>query len=447
MELQYPQNAPPTFALQSVHLWCILSLNHNIRSTRTARSGQKGEKTVYYSTNRKFNWHVLVLPFLLIFLLSFTAIAVSQFNNDQKIEIDTSRLAEYGMVRLRCSESLALWETEEEGWIEVTELETEWSERATVWPGEWSYITLTEGSGKYTFSLRGANQDENASPAGKRCLEVTGLEPMRSVSDFENVQLIFDSSRGVWARRIYDKTETGWDEVIMIQKEKENTQEYHYALNETGKWELLPITEGNGSYTINVSYGSDLLETGHSSRQVGGTVNINLSDPDIAFLAPSTVIDYSEDSLCAAKAAQLTQELESDQEKIDTIVNYVADLLTYSEEIRMERRQMPNYTFRHYDADQIFLRETGTCGDYAALTTAMLRSQGIPCKYVRGPFTNLNGEISDHAWVEVQTGEGQWTRIDPTGVDSIRDAEDKNVQKQIEEALREDDRYQADQYV
>ena len=63
----------------------------------------------------------------------------------------------------------------------------------------------------------------------------------------------------------------------------------------------------------------------------------------------------------------------------------------------------------------------GICFDYAALMTAMLRSQEIPCKLVVGYAGNVY-----HAWISVWTAEngwidgaiffdGQvWTRMDPT---------------------------------
>lgn len=53
----------------------------------------------------------------------------------------------------------------------------------------------------------------------------------------------------------------------------------------------------------------------------------------------------------------------------------------------------------------------GVCQDYAQILISLLRSRGIPCRYVVG-FTVGEGE--SHAWVEV-LHEGTWYGLDPTG--------------------------------
>lgn len=383
------------------------------------------------------------LLLLLFCLLTPVVFAVHHFLKAPKIEMDISHLEEYGMIRLRCSENLPIWETEEEGRIEVTKQDGGESKYKSAWPGEWCYITLTEGSGKYTFHLRGENQSSQEPPIKTRRLEVTNLKPMANVHGFENVQLISDGKQGIWVRRVYDKTETGQDEIISIQKAGDGSYQYFYTLGNPGTWEFLPITEGNGDYMIKVHFGPNLLETGTSVKSSSGTAKINLSDPNIAFLIPSSVISYNKDSICVAIAAQLTQGLETTQEKIDTIVDYVINHLTYDIGIWEEGQKNPDYALKRFDADQILERGTGICGDYAALTTAMLRSQGIPCKYVGGSYITLQGETSNHAWVEVQTDEDQWTRFDPTSTYSawVLNADNEEFQRQTEQAIKDDERY------
>lgn len=53
----------------------------------------------------------------------------------------------------------------------------------------------------------------------------------------------------------------------------------------------------------------------------------------------------------------------------------------------------------------------GVCQDYAQIMLSLLRSRGIPCRYVVG-FTVGEGE--SHAWVEV-LHDGLWYGLDPTG--------------------------------
>lgn len=73
------------------------------------------------------------------------------------------------------------------------------------------------------------------------------------------------------------------------------------------------------------------------------------------------------------------------------------------------------------DVDDTLSTGTGICFDYAALTTAMLRSQDIPCKLQIG----YSGDVK-HAWIDVYIrGRGwvtkavsfdgdTWKLMDPT---------------------------------
>jgi transglutaminase-like putative cysteine protease len=52
----------------------------------------------------------------------------------------------------------------------------------------------------------------------------------------------------------------------------------------------------------------------------------------------------------------------------------------------------------------------GVCQDYAHIMLALLRAQGIPCRYIAGLMA---GEGESHAWVEYYDGKA-WVGIDPT---------------------------------
>ena len=88
------------------------------------------------------------------------------------------------------------------------------------------------------------------------------------------------------------------------------------------------------------------------------------------------------------------------------------------------------------DVDETLATGKGICFDYAALTTAMLRSQNIPTRLEIG----YSGKIY-HAWISVYiedigwidnliefTGDG-WTRMDPTFASSNDNSE--NILKYI----------------
>ncbi|MFT4199371.1 transglutaminase family protein [Gordonia sp. (in: high G+C Gram-positive bacteria)] len=100
----------------------------------------------------------------------------------------------------------------------------------------------------------------------------------------------------------------------------------------------------------------------------------------------------------------------------ETVVARVHDAMTY------ER----GTTEVHSTAADAWHHRKGVCQDYAHITLAMLRSLGIPSRYVSGylhPLDNADiGEAVEgesHAWIEVWTG--GWWGIDPTNNKFIDD--------------------------
>lgn len=68
--------------------------------------------------------------------------------------------------------------------------------------------------------------------------------------------------------------------------------------------------------------------------------------------------------------------------------------------------------------DEILDHKSGVCQDFAHLMLQILRSIGIPCRYVSGyicPNKNgMRGEGATHAWVEAYIPGYGWAGIDPT---------------------------------
>lgn len=71
---------------------------------------------------------------------------------------------------------------------------------------------------------------------------------------------------------------------------------------------------------------------------------------------------------------------------------------------------------------EVFENKRGVCQDFAQLMIAMLRSVGLPARYVSGYLRTipppgqkrLRGADASHAWVSVYAGELGWVDIDPT---------------------------------
>lgn len=71
---------------------------------------------------------------------------------------------------------------------------------------------------------------------------------------------------------------------------------------------------------------------------------------------------------------------------------------------------------------EVFRLRRGVCQDFAHLQIAMIRSFGIPARYVSGYLRTipapgqprLVGADQSHAWLSVYCGHGQWLDVDPT---------------------------------
>jgi transglutaminase-like putative cysteine protease len=101
-------------------------------------------------------------------------------------------------------------------------------------------------------------------------------------------------------------------------------------------------------------------------------------------------------------------------EAADFVFDYVRNQLTY----------MPGATEVSTPASQAFNAGRGVCQDFVHVSLALLRSLGIPARYVSGYVHNqpdarhgaaVAGE--SHAWVDVSTGDG-WG-FDPTSGTSV----------------------------
>ncbi len=68
----------------------------------------------------------------------------------------------------------------------------------------------------------------------------------------------------------------------------------------------------------------------------------------------------------------------------------------------------------------IWKKREGVCQDFAHVMLSVLRTAGLPCRYVCGyiesasPDKNLVGALATHAWVEVLVPGMEWVALDPT---------------------------------
>jgi len=171
--------------------------------------------------------------------------------------------------------------------------------------------------------------------------------------------------------------------------------QYTYALNPGMDFEAFPLSGGNGEYAIGVFR---QVEDTRYSMVLSTTINVTLVDEFAPFLRPNQYVNFNQNSEVVQKAAQLTAGIGDLLEKVTAIYHFVISSIVYDVELAqtVESGYLPV-------VDVILSSGKGICFDYAAVMTAMLRSQGIPTKLVIG----YTGE-QYHAWISVYSEEYGW---------------------------------------
>lgn len=172
------------------------------------------------------------------------------------------------------------------------------------------------------------------------------------------------------------------------------TTRYSYNLPKD-EWTVFPLSDGSGSYQVGVY----INVTGSKYATVmTASFDVSLNDEFAPFLRPNQYVNYSEATQAVAKGAELSRGLTDPLDKVAAVYDYVVSTLTYD----YDRAETVKSGYLPV-LDQVLEEKKGICFDYAALMTAMLRSQEVPCKLVVG----YAGSVY-HAWISVWTEESGW---------------------------------------
>lgn len=218
----------------------------------------------------------------------------------------------------------------------------------------------------------------------------------------------------------YSHTEDGY---VMVQYTGETDQRlkvlvkgpvvtYAYDLP-AGLWTTFPLSDGNGTYTVGVY----INVTGNKYAVVmTAEIAAEMIDEFAPFLRPNQYVNYINAPETVSLGAELCVGLEHPLEKVASVYDHVIHNFSYDYE--KARSVTSGYLPQ---LDMVLAERRGICFDYAALMTAMLRSQEVPCKLVVG----YAGDVY-HAWISVWTEENgwidgaiffdghAWKRMDPT---------------------------------
>ena len=188
---------------------------------------------------------------------------------------------------------------------------------------------------------------------------------------------------------------------------------YTYDLPASQSYAALPLTAGNGTYTLDVR---EHVEGDLYSNLYMDTIDVSIDNEFSPFLYPNQYTWFTQDSQTVSKASDLTRGVKNGLEAVGAAYDFVITNISYDEEKArtVESGYLP-------DVDETLESGKGICFDYAALMTAMLRSQGIPTKLEIG----YSGEVY-HAWIStwlkekgwveniIELDGKNWSLIDPT---------------------------------
>jgi transglutaminase-like putative cysteine protease len=96
-------------------------------------------------------------------------------------------------------------------------------------------------------------------------------------------------------------------------------------------------------------------------------------------------------------------------------------VLRVSQHIHRHYEYAPDVTLANSPIDDVLGQGKGVCQDFTHLMLAILRSFGVPARYVSGYIHRPNKQSQSHAWCEVWLPECGWVGIDPTNDQLIND--------------------------
>ena len=190
---------------------------------------------------------------------------------------------------------------------------------------------------------------------------------------------------------------TGEAVKIAVQvKGPKNAEKYTYYLRTDGKYDVLPLSDGDGKYQILVC--KNVSGTKYA-QVLAASVSVTLSDSLAPFLRPNQYVNYTASSEAVKKAQELVRGAGDNLGRVQAVYDWVVTSLTYDHEKAktVKSGYLP-------DVDKVMQEKKGICFDYASLMSAMLRSQGVPVKLVIG-YTST-GEY--HAWINVWSEKSGW---------------------------------------
>jgi len=129
------------------------------------------------------------------------------------------------------------------------------------------------------------------------------------------------------------------------------------------------------------------------------------------------------DFLMPSIHAPITPEIEAmSKQQLPSSASFSESILGLCTYIFRNFAYVPGVTEVRTPLSEVLQKRQGVCQDFAHLMIALIRSAGLPARYVSGYIetepvygaSSMVGATASHAWVEVYLPSGLWVGIDPT---------------------------------
>jgi len=199
----------------------------------------------------------------------------------------------------------------------------------------------------------------------------------------------------------------GFEKRLKVQVNKDGVK-YNYDIESDGVPVVYPLQLGDGTYEVAVweqTEGTSYLPVVTQTLE-----NLTLDSEFAPFLIPMQLIDYNENSASVQKAFELAEGCETDLEVVTAVFDYVRDNIEYDKD---KADVLKNQTGYIPNPDETLATGKGICYDYASLTAAMLRANGIPTKLITGNVSNGVYHAWNMVWLENEGWITQEIQVDP----------------------------------
>lgn len=198
---------------------------------------------------------------------------------------------------------------------------------------------------------------------------------------------------------------------ITVKKTGESSQ-YNYFVENENVNAVIPMTSGNGTYTVAVLKN---IDGNRYSPLSSAEVSLNLKDSKASYLTSNEMIKWSKKNAAIKKANKLTKKYKGQMNKIKALYKYLVTNYHYDYK-KFSKNTSGNLSYYTPNISKTYSSKKGICYDISALSASMMRSIGVQTKMITGYPNNkyFNG-VSYHAWNKLYSKDKKrWMIVDIT---------------------------------